>query len=131
MPHTFTLSPRLQAVVFPFALFVLLAAAIAPARAQAPSAPAAAASPAPAQASTTDESDSASALRQSFIAPPDDSRIMVRWWWFGPSVTQDELERELRAMKAGGIGGVNETHRNLAGSIGASPASRMLRCIAR
>ena len=106
MPHTFTLSPRLQAVVFPFALFVLLAAAIAPARAQAPSAPAAAASPAPAQASTTDESDSASALRQSFIAPPDDSRIMVRWWWFGPSVTQDELERELRAMKAGGIGGV-------------------------
>jgi hypothetical protein len=31
---------------------------------------------------------------------------MMRWWWFGPSVTRDELERELRTMKAGGIGGV-------------------------
>ncbi len=30
---------------------------------------------------------------------------MMRWWWFGPSVTHDELEREMRAMKAGGIGG--------------------------
>jgi hypothetical protein len=31
---------------------------------------------------------------------------MMRWWWFGPSVTRAELERELRTMKAGGIGGV-------------------------
>ncbi len=31
---------------------------------------------------------------------------MVRWWWFGPSATKPELERELRAMKEGGIGGV-------------------------
>jgi hypothetical protein len=31
---------------------------------------------------------------------------MMRWWWFGPSVTRDELERELKTMKAGGIGGV-------------------------
>jgi glycosyl hydrolase family 106( putative alpha-L-rhamnosidase) len=31
---------------------------------------------------------------------------MVRWWWFGPSVTRPELERELRVMKEGGIGGV-------------------------
>jgi hypothetical protein len=31
---------------------------------------------------------------------------MMRWWWFGPAVTRTELERELRAMKAGGIGGV-------------------------
>lgn len=30
---------------------------------------------------------------------------MVRWWWFGPAVEKDELARELRAMKAGGIGG--------------------------
>jgi hypothetical protein len=45
-------------------------------------------------------------LRRSFENPPDDSRIMMRWWWFGPSVTRDELERELRRMKAGGIGGV-------------------------
>jgi len=31
---------------------------------------------------------------------------MMRWWWFGPSVTKPELERELRAMKDAGIGGV-------------------------
>ncbi len=30
----------------------------------------------------------------------------MRWWWFGPAVTKPELERELRAMKQGGIGGV-------------------------
>ncbi len=30
---------------------------------------------------------------------------MMRWWWFGPSVTKPELEREMRAMKEGGIGG--------------------------
>lgn len=31
---------------------------------------------------------------------------MMRWWWFGPSVTKEEIERELRVMKEGGIGGV-------------------------
>jgi hypothetical protein len=31
---------------------------------------------------------------------------MVRWWWFGPSQTKPEIERELRQMKAAGIGGV-------------------------
>jgi len=30
----------------------------------------------------------------------------MRWWWFGSAVTKAELERELRTMKAGGIGGV-------------------------
>ncbi len=30
---------------------------------------------------------------------------MMRWWWFGPSVTKAELEREMRLMKEGGIGG--------------------------
>lgn len=30
---------------------------------------------------------------------------MMRWWWFGPAVEKTELARELRAMKAGGIGG--------------------------
>ena len=38
--------------------------------------------------------------------PPDDARPMVRWWWFGPAVAKQELERELLAMKAGGFGGV-------------------------
>ncbi|MEJ2108558.1 MAG: glycosyl hydrolase [Acidobacteriota bacterium] len=40
-----------------------------------------------------------------FADPPDDSRIMMRWWWFGPAVTEVELEREMKAMKEGGIGG--------------------------
>ena len=45
-------------------------------------------------------------LRQSFLTPPADSRIMMRWWWFGPAVTKPQLERELQLMKDGGIGGV-------------------------
>ncbi|WP_321474248.1 glycosyl hydrolase [uncultured Paludibaculum sp.] len=45
-------------------------------------------------------------IRASFAAPPADSRIMMRWWWFGPAVTHHELQRELEMMKAGGIGGV-------------------------
>jgi len=44
-------------------------------------------------------------LRSAFLNPPDDSRIMMRWWWFGPTVTKAELEREMRLMKEGGIGG--------------------------
>jgi hypothetical protein len=44
-------------------------------------------------------------LKAAFRHPPDDARIMVRWWWFGPAVTKPELEREMRAMKQGGIGG--------------------------
>lgn len=45
-------------------------------------------------------------LRKAFSHPPDNSKIMVRWWWFGPAVTKPELTRELEAMKAAGIGGV-------------------------
>ena len=45
-------------------------------------------------------------LRRAFLSPPDDARIMMRWWWFGPAVTDEELARELEVMKAGGIGGV-------------------------
>jgi hypothetical protein len=45
-------------------------------------------------------------LRVGLKDAPADCRIMVRWWWFGPSVTKPELERELRAMRDGGIGGV-------------------------
>ncbi len=43
--------------------------------------------------------------RRLFSNPPDDCRIMMRWWWFGPAVTKAELEREMRLMKEGGIGG--------------------------
>ena len=31
---------------------------------------------------------------------------MMRWWWFGPSVSQPELDRELTAMADAGLGGV-------------------------
>ena len=44
-------------------------------------------------------------LQRGFEHPPDDAKIMMRWWWFGPAVTKPELERELRLMKEGGIGG--------------------------
>jgi hypothetical protein len=45
-------------------------------------------------------------LHESFAHPPDDCRIMMRWWWFGPAVTKPEIRRELEQMKAAGIGGV-------------------------
>jgi hypothetical protein len=47
-----------------------------------------------------------SALHESFAHPPDDCRIMMRWWWFGPAATNPELQSELEQMKAAGIGGV-------------------------
>ena len=50
-------------------------------------------------------SDSLADLRSKFEHPPDDARIMMRWWWFGPGVTKQELAREMRTMKEGGIGG--------------------------
>ena len=45
------------------------------------------------------------ALQDGFRHPPEDSKIMVRWWWFGPAVTTAELDRELHQMKDAGIGG--------------------------
>jgi alpha-L-rhamnosidase len=44
-------------------------------------------------------------LENALENPPPDSRLMVRWWWFGASVTKPEIEREIRAMQQGGIGG--------------------------
>jgi hypothetical protein len=44
-------------------------------------------------------------LQTAFAQPPADSRIMMRWWWFGPTVEKAQLEREMRLMKEGGIGG--------------------------
>ena len=40
-------------------------------------------------------------LERQFLAPPDDARIMMRWWWFGPAVTKPELERETAADEGG------------------------------
>jgi hypothetical protein len=44
-------------------------------------------------------------VARGFAHPPDDARVLMRWWWFGPAVVKPELEREILAMKAGGIGG--------------------------
>jgi hypothetical protein len=44
-------------------------------------------------------------VQRLFADPPADSRIMMRWWWFGPSATDEELDAEMRHMKEGGIGG--------------------------
>ena len=45
-------------------------------------------------------------LHEQFAHPPDSSRIMMRWWWFGPAATKSEITRELEQMKSAGIGGV-------------------------
>jgi hypothetical protein len=45
-------------------------------------------------------------LARLFDAPPDDARVMMRWWWFGPQVTPAGLDRDLEAIKAAGLGGV-------------------------
>ena len=45
-------------------------------------------------------------LHAQFLNPPDDARIMMRWWWFGPAATKPEITRELEQMKSAGIGGV-------------------------
>ena len=45
-------------------------------------------------------------LRTSFENPPATARPMVRWWWPGGDVTNEEIARELRIIKDAGLGGV-------------------------
>ncbi len=44
-------------------------------------------------------------LQTRFEHPPDDSRPMMRWWWFGVAVEKPEIQHELEEMKADGFGG--------------------------
>lgn len=44
-------------------------------------------------------------MRKDFLNPPNETRPMVRWWWFGPAVVKPEILRELQQMKADGIQG--------------------------
>src|SRR5271156_642019 len=44
-------------------------------------------------------------LKTRFEHPADESRPMMRWWWFGVAVEKPEIRRELEQMKADGIGG--------------------------
>ena len=55
-------------------------------------------------AQKSDPTPAVAALHESFAHPPDDCRIMMRWWWFGPAATNPELQSELEQMKAAGIG---------------------------
>ena len=45
-------------------------------------------------------------LYEGFGEPTSEYRPFVRWWWNGDKVEADELVRELRLLKAAGIGGV-------------------------
>jgi hypothetical protein len=45
-------------------------------------------------------------LWSGFVNPPAGAAPMMRWWWFGPSVQREELDRELTAMARAGFGGV-------------------------
>ncbi len=47
-----------------------------------------------------------SGLYELFRAPASNYRPFVRWWWNGNKVEPGELVRELRLLKAAGIGGV-------------------------
>src|SRR6202034_4617351 len=46
------------------------------------------------------------ALRINFENPPAAARPMVRWWWPGGDVSDEEIARELRIIKDAGFGGV-------------------------
>src|SRR5215211_4392244 len=45
-------------------------------------------------------------LRSGFADPPRTALPLMRWWWFGPSISRPELQRELTAMATAGLGGV-------------------------
>lgn len=44
-------------------------------------------------------------LLERIETPDPAARPMMRWWWFGPDVEDAEIDRELRAMAAAGLGG--------------------------
>ena len=52
---------------------------------------------------------SLSELRHTFLHPPPQARPMMRWWWFG-QVARADIERDLTAMAAAGIGGVEVSY---------------------
>ncbi len=59
-----------------------------------------------ASSSGTGPEDAASALlRREFQSPPKKYRPLVRWWWPGNDVMDDELRREIGVLDEAGIGG--------------------------
>ena len=79
---------RLRSSPFPWCVLLIVSAALGWLHAQTPA------------------GEATAALARVFASPPDDARVMMRWWWFGPAVTPDGLDRDLAAMKAAGLGGV-------------------------
>ena len=61
-------------------------------------------------ASTPPELSPLSELRHTFLHPPPEARPMMRWWWFGPEVSRTDIDRDLAAMAAAGIGGVEVSY---------------------
>ncbi|UQN28358.1 glycosyl hydrolase [Brachybacterium kimchii] len=51
------------------------------------------------------EAGTVSALRSGWRDPDPADRPMMRWWWFGPDQELGEIDRELEAMAAAGLGG--------------------------
>lgn len=47
----------------------------------------------------------AGTFQQAFDRPPAAAKPWVRWWWPGGVVMDDELRREIRALKLAGFGG--------------------------
>ncbi len=45
-------------------------------------------------------------LEKSFLAPPDDSKPWVYWWWLESDASKEGITRDLEEMKRQGIGGV-------------------------
>jgi hypothetical protein len=45
-------------------------------------------------------------LAKNFVAPPDDARIWVYWFWLNSNISREGITADLEAMKRVGIGGV-------------------------
>lgn len=52
-----------------------------------------------------DEATSLASLRAGFREPPKRFRPIVRWWWPGNDVSEDELRREVAVLDQAGFGG--------------------------
>jgi len=107
-PRTSTLRTLFASMFLCTVLAIVLATAHA---AQATAKPAPTAKPAataalkPTAAAASTTATSIAALHTVFANPPNQTRPMVRWWWFGPAVVKPEILRELQQMKADGVQG--------------------------
>ncbi|RKR74430.1 glycosyl hydrolase [Frondihabitans australicus] len=45
-------------------------------------------------------------VHRALTAPSDEAKPQMRWWWFGPDISAVDVDRQLAAMQAAGIGGV-------------------------